>query len=263
MDRDIAVLDAVNALTFTIDSNEGIRRMRKTNKIREATRVLIRYVADAEEIEAIEEQERGELATLKKLLSSLGPIVQQLSGLSASMEKTQLAEEIEDEDEGPDEIDEMIETETEDEDEEKNPDDDDDEEKPAMDAKEIQRMVANAVRAAMTTMKQPESKPAEKSGGMDAKELLAEIASRDKLAKSLYPHTGVFDHAEMTTADVVAYGVKKLGLRAPTGYERAYLDGYLAHQKATAKPPVPGIGTDGNKTSGMDWIDKQFAADKQ
>jgi len=58
------------------------------------------------------------------------------------------------------------------------------------------------------------------------------IAQRDSLAKQLSTHVGVFDHADMTLADVVKYGVEKLEITAPKGQEHAVLTGYLQAAKA-------------------------------
>lgn len=74
------------------------------------------------------------------------------------------------------------------------------------------------------------------------KEVLAEVAARDALVKELTPAVGTFDHAEMTTAEVAAYGLEKLGLKAPKGQERATLDGYLAGRKSASSDL--GLGMD-------------------
>lgn len=65
---------------------------------------------------------------------------------------------------------------------------------------------------------------------------LANIQARDKLAARLSQHVGAFDHSDMTHAQVVAYGVDKLGIKsAPAGSEAIYLDAFLA-----AKPVARG-----------------------
>ncbi|MEH0874645.1 DUF2213 domain-containing protein [Pectobacterium cacticida] len=66
------------------------------------------------------------------------------------------------------------------------------------------------------------------------KTVLREIRQRDDLAEKLSWHVGTFDAAEMTTADVAAYGVKKLGISAPKGQEMTFLKGYLDGAAATA-----------------------------
>ncbi|MEI7143255.1 DUF2213 domain-containing protein [Pectobacterium brasiliense] len=66
------------------------------------------------------------------------------------------------------------------------------------------------------------------------KAVLREMRQRDELAEKLSWHVGTFDAAEMTTADVAAYGVKKLGISAPKGQEMTFLKGYLDGAAATA-----------------------------
>ena len=70
---------------------------------------------------------------------------------------------------------------------------------------------------------------------LDEREVMRRVAARDALARQLVPHIGVFDHAEMTHADVVAYGVRKLGLTARKGHEVDTLNGFLAARQP-AKP---------------------------
>lgn len=82
---------------------------------------------------------------------------------------------------------------------------------------------------------------------------------RDTLARKLSAHVGVFDHSDKTHAEVVAYGLDKLGVKdAPKGSEAIYLDGVLAAR------PVPRAGAavvaaamdaaDGAKPS---WLESQ------
>lgn len=59
------------------------------------------------------------------------------------------------------------------------------------------------------------------------KTLMREASARDALASQLSPFVGSFDHAEMTQADVAAYGVKQLGIKCAAGQELAVLTGYL------------------------------------
>lgn len=66
------------------------------------------------------------------------------------------------------------------------------------------------------------------------KAVLREMRQRDALAEKLSWHVGTFDSAEMTTTDVAAYGVKKLGISAPKGQEMTFLTGYLDGAAATA-----------------------------
>jgi len=59
------------------------------------------------------------------------------------------------------------------------------------------------------------------------------ITARDKLASDLSSEIGVFDSANMSLDDVVAYGLKKLGVKAEKGTEHAVLAGYLLGRKST------------------------------
>ena len=67
-----------------------------------------------------------------------------------------------------------------------------------------------------------------------AKSLMQEISRRDSLAKRLASHIGVFDHASKTVAEVAAYGVSKLKLKAKPGHEESVLSGYLAGAKISS-----------------------------
>jgi hypothetical protein len=66
-----------------------------------------------------------------------------------------------------------------------------------------------------------------------AKAVIGEVAARDALADKIKPHVGVFDHAKMTYAEVVAYACDKLELKPSKGAESATLDGYLAGRAAS------------------------------
>lgn len=81
-----------------------------------------------------------------------------------------------------------------------------------------------------------------KSEGMDAaitfKSLVGQIASRDALAKQLSAHVGAFDAADMTESEVVSYGIKKLGIKAPAGQEFGALSGYMLGKGDPAKKPT-------------------------
>ncbi len=88
-----------------------------------------------------------------------------------------------------------------------------------------------------------EMKDKEKKEGMDAaisglrqeiadlkkngvKALMGEITKRNEVAKTVESQFGTFDHAELTCAEVAAYGLKKAGIEAPTGSEIAVWDAY-------------------------------------
>lgn len=86
------------------------------------------------------------------------------------------------------------------------------------------------------------------STGMDSKALMGEIAQRDALAKNLAPHVGTFDHAEMTLADVAAYGVQKLGITCDPAQAVPVLTGFLHNR--TAATPTFAVGDAAHKKSG-------------
>lgn len=99
--------------------------------------------------------------------------------------------------------------------------------------------------------KDDKEKPVVAAAAMDHNDVFKMIADRDRLVKSLTPFVGVFDHAEMTPAQVAAYGVRKLGLTAPKGQERAAIMGYIAGH---GKRPVA------KQTVAMDARDTKPAA---
>lgn len=81
--------------------------------------------------------------------------------------------------------------------------------------------------------KKEDDKAMDAAPAVTLKSLMAQVSRRDALAKSLAPHIGTFDHAEMDEAEVAKYGVKKLGLNVPAGQEAAALAGYLARPAST------------------------------
>ena len=63
---------------------------------------------------------------------------------------------------------------------------------------------------------------------MDEASILSTIARKSSLADQLAKHVGTFDHSTMSLADVVKYGVDKLGLKnVPAGGEAIALDAAL------------------------------------
>jgi hypothetical protein len=60
--------------------------------------------------------------------------------------------------------------------------------------------------------------------------IVASFARRDKLAAALKNHVGVFDHSEMTEAQVAAYGAQKLNV--PASELPGYLRGLTAARAA-------------------------------
>lgn len=112
----------------------------------------------------------------------------------------------------------------------------------AMDAK-IAKAVAKALQGVQT--------------GMDSKTVIAEINSRNTLASQLSQHIGTFDHADMTLAEVAAYGIGKLGIKCAKGQEQSALTGYLHGRQVDAR--TFGIGQDA-KATGESAISKHLGA---
>lgn len=81
--------------------------------------------------------------------------------------------------------------------------------------------------------KEMEDKKGKDYHGMDEKEFTIRLAERDKLAKKLSPHIGVFDHSDKTLDEVAAYGMEKLKFNCKKGHEISFLEGYLAAAKTT------------------------------
>ena len=255
MGPEVAVMDGFR---FTIDSSE-LKQMKKTNQIRKVMNRLLQFAQDAEENPELEEQEKGEIETLKNLVGQAAPLMDQLAALPTIMAKTQMEEEAA-EDEDPDndllkkaaedaydeDEDEGKKKEGEDEDE-GDPDDDKNKKggEAGMDAKEIKRLIVETVKACMP-------KPQEPAQAMDAKELMVQISQRDTLAKQLTPFIGTFDAAEMTLADVAKYGCEKLELKAQAGTELAMLSGFL-HGRQPAQP-LKAFGQDKKESS---WLASQ------
>jgi hypothetical protein len=259
MGPEVAVMDGFR---FTIDSSE-FKQMKKTNQIRKMMNRLIQFAQDAEENPELEEQEKGEIETLKTLVGQAAPLMDQLAALPTIMAKTQMEEEAA-EDEDPDndllkkaaedaydeDEDEGKKKEGEDEDE-GDPDDDKNKKggESGMDAKELKKEIGG-LRAEIDKLK-ASIKPAT-SPTMDAKELMVQISQRDILAKQLTPFIGTFDAAEMTLADVAKYGCEKLKLKAPAGTELAMLSGFL-HNRQPAQP-LKAFGQDKKEGS---WLASQ------
>lgn len=75
------------------------------------------------------------------------------------------------------------------------------------------------------------------------------IAARDTLARKLFPHVGVFDHAAMTAAQVAAYGAEKLGTTADK--LDAFLDG-----RASIAPRISTAADSASTGAVSDYIRK-------
>ena len=67
------------------------------------------------------------------------------------------------------------------------------------------------------------------------KSLFAAAAARDSRAKAIESIVGSFNYAAMDEAEVVKYGIEKLGIKAPAGAEAVALDFYLAGRKEAEK----------------------------
>lgn len=70
------------------------------------------------------------------------------------------------------------------------------------------------------------------------------LRARDSLAKDLSNHIGVFDASDMTTREVAAYGLKKLGIRAGQGSEISTVKGFLAGAQGNKRRLVNGTAMD-------------------
>lgn len=95
------------------------------------------------------------------------------------------------------------------------------------------------------------------AAGMDEAAIIKRIALRDQLAKQISVHVGTFDHAEMTLADVVAYGCDKLEIKADKGQEQAMLAGYLQAKPATT-PAATVSGMDGAASRTGNFVTKHL-----
>jgi hypothetical protein len=99
-----------------------------------------------------------------------------------------------------------------------------------------------------------------KEGAMDeklmTKRIMAQISTRDALAKRLSVHIGTFDHSQKTVEEVAVYGVKKLGLRCSPKNAVHVLDGYLAG----ARPSRVAMAEDSKRPSTS--IDAYLAGEK-
>ena len=255
MGPEVAVMDGFR---FTIDSAE-FKPMKKTNQIRRVMNSLIKYAQDAEENPDIEEQEKGEIDTLKGLIGQAAPLMDQLASLPTIMAKTQMEEEAAEDEDDPDAdlLKKAAEAQDEDDDdgEKDNGGDDPDDDKKkddkkgdsaGMDAKELKRLI-------VATVKECLPKPQAPAATMDAKEMMAQIGKRDVLAKQLTPFIGTFDASEMTVDEVAAYGLGKLGLPAAKGAEIPTLTGFLHNRQ----PATPLSTSSMDKKEGSSWLDSQ------
>lgn len=96
---------------------------------------------------------------------------------------------------------------------------------------------------------------------MDEATFVKRVAHRDRLANSLKAHVGAFDHAEMTLADVTAYGCDKLGLKPSKGHELPMLEGFLQSRPAATPPARVSSGMDGAPSD--NFVGRYLAGDKK
>jgi hypothetical protein len=114
-------------------------------------------------------------------------------------------------------------------------DDDEDMEVKANDKKgDMKKPMDNESESEKESEKEEEKEKESKDNyGMDEKTFTIRLAERDKLAKRLSTHIGVFDHSDKTLDEVAVYGVEKLKLNCKKGHEISFLEGYLAAAKTT------------------------------
>lgn len=88
--------------------------------------------------------------------------------------------------------------------------------------------------------------------GMDSA-IIANIANRDTLASKLSDFVGVFDHKNMTTAQVAKYGCEKLGIKCPAGTEMVALDAYMVGRTPDHKAATHTFGMDSGVNIASSW----------
>ena len=86
---------------------------------------------------------------------------------------------------------------------------------------------------------EPKKDEPKKQDAQDAapsmKDVLREMSRREKLYAAVLPHTGAFDHDEMTTREVAKYAAEKLGVAVCDGAEVEIVEAHLAGLGANAK----------------------------
>lgn len=70
------------------------------------------------------------------------------------------------------------------------------------------------------------------TGDAAVRRFYADLSTREHYYGLISREVGAFDHKNMTSTEVLAYGSKKLGLKAPKGAERVALDAYFLGKKA-------------------------------
>lgn len=117
---------------------------------------------------------------------------------------------------------------------------------------------AAAKEAAALAAKEAEDKAAQAASTADSiakmqAAIITKLNDRDALAKRLVPHVGVFDSAQMLSAeDVAIYGCKKLGITASDSH-RAVLEGFLQGAKVSAPAAQDAKPVTGTSTATVFW----------
>ena len=83
--------------------------------------------------------------------------------------------------------------------------------------------------------KKDEPKKDAQDAAPSMKDVLREMSRREKLYAAVLPHTGAFDHDEMTTREVAKYAAEKLGVAVCDGAEVEIVEAHLAGLGANAK----------------------------
>ena len=125
-------------------------------------------------------------------------------------------------------------------------------EEPALDA--------GAVPDAAAAPGAQEEKPA--ASGMDSatieRTITARIAKRDRFAKQISEAVGVFDHAEKSVEEVIAYGCEKLGLTVPKEQQEGAILGFMQARK-TATPAARVVASvDSADGNGANFVTKHL-----
>lgn len=194
-----AVLDhhwACDSFDLALDNGEAIMAVKETEK---------QETAAQDEAEMTPAQMSAAIRGLTASVSKLTHAMDEMAKKEACDEDKDSKAEDADEEEKKDKAEDS------DSDEKKDKAEDaDEEEKDAMDAAEIRKEIAG-VKSAIPT----------------EKALRAQLANTDALAKRIAGHVGTFDHSAMDEAEVVAYGVEKLKVKAPKGAEKVALGAFL------------------------------------
>jgi uncharacterized protein len=83
--------------------------------------------------------------------------------------------------------------------------------------------------------KKDEPKKDAQDAAPSMKDVLREMSRREKLYSAVIPHTGAFDHDEMTAREVAKYAAEKLGVAVCDGAEVEIVEAHLAGLGANAK----------------------------